>query len=156
MFKFPWSKPFGYGPTTAGIPAWKYRVKINRFETPWGHVMLLVPVSIGTKISYFLLDTGSQRTIIDDMAARKWQLGSEGEGPPVFGAGGVEISSSKIHLESLEIAGAPQIKGFPALIADVNRDNVLWFGVLGMDFLDLFESFTIGNSTLYLGEQKNK
>jgi len=134
------------------------KVRINRVKRLDGSFIDLVPVMVnGNKLGMVLLDTGAERTVLDAENIARWNLPVNREGFPVLvkSGGGYEFPAWPCKLESLHLGELVHVKDFEVLVADVFApDEVLIAGVLGSDFLGLFESYSNDGHYLTLGLKK--
>jgi len=100
---------------------------------------MIVPVSINRSGPYnFLLDTGTQTTIVDTALAKELHLNSRG--PAAVEGAGFRVAASLARLDQIE-AGSHVLADQEVFVLDLDRlkaANLNVRGVLGEDFLGRF------------------
>lgn len=116
----------------ANIPSLAFRLVDDHY--------IIVPVSINHAGPYsFLLDTGTQLTMVDPSLASELHLATEGQAK--VASVGTEASASFARLDRLE-AGPHAVANQKVLVYDLNNLQVAGLhiqGVLGEDFLEQFD-----------------
>jgi hypothetical protein len=101
---------------------------------------MIVPVFVNHSGPYnFLLDTGTQVTIVDNSLATELHLESQGAG--VVAGAGSRQSASYVQLDVLE-AGSHAVANQSALVYDLKHLKTIDLrieGILGEDFLEQFD-----------------
>ncbi|MGA2538714.1 MAG: retropepsin-like aspartic protease, partial [Terracidiphilus sp.] len=101
---------------------------------------IILPVSVNHSGPYnFLLDTGTQITMVDPSLAAELHLATQGEA--VVASVGTHASASYSELDTLE-AGSHAVSNQKVLVYDLNNLQATGLdiqGVLGEDFLEQFD-----------------
>jgi hypothetical protein len=153
---------------TASMPALSnaFHCPGNVVSVPF-HVVnrhqMIVPVAINQSGPYnFLLDTGTQVTMVDPSLAAELHLAAQGEA--VVASAGMHASASFAQLDRVE-AGSQSLADLKVLVYDLKNLQAAGLdirGVLGEDFLERFDMlidnahsmFCLDNSGSMRGEVK--
>jgi hypothetical protein len=114
------------------------RAKAVTFNRIRGTSLVALPVTINDRTTFFfLLDTGSSKTILSSSAAKRLGI-PKGRNTTVLTAGGV-LTLSLRTLESLQVADA-RLNDVEIGVADVPLMQTLHVdGILGSDYLQRFK-----------------
>lgn len=111
---------------------------------------LAVPVAINQQyMATFLVDTGASRTVITPRLARKLGIEITPETPrmTILTANGV-VQAPIAHLQKLSL-GSVEIRNIAVVVKELNQDDLLLSGLLGMDFFQNMD-LTIRQNKLIL------
>lgn len=136
------------------LPGGKVPIKV--FHSPTGAAAVLVPISIGHGHGYFILDTGAERSMIDQRVAKQLGLRPVGRKHVLCGIAGCNRPMRSVNVSGWQLGGV----ALPA--THLAQGNLLALfpgptiaaGLLGADVLTAFGKINIdfANSLLTLGD----
>ena len=116
----------------------------------------IVHATINGKGPYsFLLDTGSQSTLIDPVIASSWNLAAAG----TVTVSGIGTASKSVNFVAVSVGVAGQSQNVRAIVYDLSKTqgpgDARVFGIIGQDFLEHFlVLIDYAHNTLTLTEAK--
>ena len=132
------------------------QVPIKVFHSRTGAAAVLVPVSIGRHHGYFILDTGAEKSMIDQRVARQLGLRPVGRKHVLCGITGCDRPTRSVNVAGWQLGGV----ALPA--THLAQGNLLALfpgptvaaGLLGADMLSAYGKINIdfANSLLTLGD----